>query len=838
MFRVKLKEGAAFVALTDRLPWAYFAQQGVVFLKFGGFQRTMRFRGDDAASMEPGELDAVMDRLHDALRRVRGQISMHIEARRVPSSAYPGDELSDRERRDQWPDPISFLFDEERRDAFESKGSHFETERYITFVWKCSRAVTRRARSLFFTGSVRSNRKEGGRELHEFIEASNTIKGMLDGVMKESDWLTDDETFDFLHKTVSTNQHRVEPSYGKARIDHDVADCRLAGGNSPMLGDCHMRVISIKNSPSTIPAALAALDTVPFEHRYTIRWMGMHYSDGMRYTEAQLRDWNMLGIAMIPMLISYILKSDKQKQSQAANAMAEDAALAVRAVRSDEITIGQTNLNVVVWDRDLDRLEAKVTMVSDILHRRGLITTSYGVASLATWLGTLPGQIYADLRRPVRTSVNLSHFAPYSSVWSGDRTVAHLTKITGKTAHPLIIATTDGSTPFRVNLHTQEDLSHTILFGPSGNGKTTLVNGIIAAFMRYPNAKVCVFTIKGGGDVITRMLGGVTYDVGSVEGDALGFQPLAHADEPNERAELLDFVLSLLKDQHIEIDTTVREQVTEAIGMIAGNLPHRRTLTLLSAYLPEPLKSAVKHYTLAGGTYGKLLDDDQDRVALSRIMNFDMTELLKKPGVAPHVLTHLFRYIERRVFTGDPVLLVVDEAWRFLGDALFTAKFEEWLRAARSKNVTVLFATQNMKDAFDGTIGKVLADSENVPNIILLPNRRARTEKGRRPYEQLGFNSADIDIVSRGTPKLQYYFTCPAGRRMFDYKLGPLGIVLCGSTSIRDVAKAKEIASRNPSDFRVAFLRERGLHAIANYVRADAGLPNDEPADDIAMAAE
>ena len=61
----------------------------------------------------------------------------------------------------------------------------------------------------------------------------------------------------------------------------------------------------------------------------------------------------MLGIAMVPMLIGYMLKSDRQKESQAANAMAEDAAEALYAARRDELTIGHANINVVVWDRDL-----------------------------------------------------------------------------------------------------------------------------------------------------------------------------------------------------------------------------------------------------------------------------------------------------------------------------------------------------------------------------------------------------------------------------------------------------------------------------------------------------
>lgn len=834
MFKVGLYNNTAVIALTERLPWAYFLQQGVVFLKFGGFSRTLRFRGGDAATMDSAELISVMERFHDALRRVRGQMSIHFEARRRPAPAYPGADLSDDERRAQFPDPVSFLFDEERRDAYDEEGAaYFETDRYITFTWKCSKAAMRRAQSWFVTGR-RSSGIDANRDLHDFLQQSQEVKGMLDDVMMECDWLDDDEIFEYLHSTVSTKNHPVKPSFGKARIDHDVADCRVVGGMSPMLGDCHMRVISVKNSPDTVPVALAALDGLPFEHRYTVRWMGMEHSEGLRHVERQLRDWNMLGIAMIPMLIAFLMKKDTQKENHTANAMKEDAQDAIQAVRADDLTVGHANINVVVWDENLTQLERKVQAVTDILNRQSLITTSYGVASLDTWLGTLPGHIYADMRRPVRTSVNLAHFAPYSSIWSGDKTNAHLTAKLGQAVRAMIIARTDGSTPFWVNLHTDGDLAHTLIFGPSGNGKTTLINGMIVAWRSVPKSKVVIFTIKGGGEVVTRMLGGVSYDVGKVSRGALGFQPLAHADDKNERVELQDWLLDLLAAQKIEATMAVKADLTQALELIAENPAHRRSLTHLTSYIKsEDVKAALRHYTLDGGIYGRLLDDDKDSIAVADIMNFDMTELLRKKAIAPHVLAHLFRYVERRIFTGDPVMLVVDEAWRFLGDALFAAKFEDWLRAARSKNVVVVFATQNMKDAFDGTMGKVLADRENVPNTILLPNDKARNDQNRPAYEKLGFHGRDIAIVSKAKKKKQYYFTCPKGRRLFDFKLGPFGQAVCATTDEDEVRAAKKIATENPERFRELFLESKGLHQAAAFIRMERS--GDQP---FAVAAE
>lgn len=829
MFDIAKHNGSAVVPLAERLPMAYFCAPGIVALKFGGFARTLRFRGGDADTMGAEELASVMRRLHEALRRTRGQLSMLLEGRRVPAAPYPGADLDDAARRALWPDPVSYLFDEERREAYDAAGARYESERFITFVWRCSRAATRQARGIF----VRNKRRHGvaaSQEMRDFVQACDTIKGMLDGVMKECAWLDDDGTFDYYHKTVSTNGHRVKPSYGKARIDHDIADCRLVGGNDPILGDHYFRTVTVKNCPDTLPAAMRELDTLPFEHRYTVRWIGLEHADGIRKIERQIQDWNMLGVAMVPMIISYLLKSGKQKESHFSNAMAEDAREALYAVRKDEVTVGYTNINVVVWDRDQAVLERNVERITGILHRLGLTTRSYGVAPLDTWLGTIPGHVHADPRRPLRTSLNLAHLMPYSSVWAGEKWNPWLN------GPPLLAATTDGATPFRVNLHHGSDLAHTLVFGPSGNGKTTLLNAMTVGWRRYPGSKVCMFTIKGGGDVVTRMLGGVAYEVGRIGADAIGFQPLADADDINGRDELLTWVLDLLRAQHVEIGTAVREEVKAALSDLAANPPERRTLTHLAGYVNTPeIKHALRHYALAGETYGHLLDDDRDRVAVSDVTCFDMTELLRKKEVMPHVLAHLFRYVERRIFGTGPVLLIVDEAWRFLGDSLFTARFDEWLRAARSRGVVVVFATQNMKDAFDDVIGKVLADAENVPNIILLPNDRALSQNGRKPYEKLGYNERDIAIVGNAEPKRQYFLTCPAGRRLFNLELGPLGYALCATTDNADVLAARKLAAQHPGEFPERFLDSRGLGGAADVVRLEKGAEGERP---VSLAAE
>src|SRR3954453_14422929 len=136
MFRHLLNVGRKRKLIHERLPWLDFIKPGVGGLKFEGLQRTAQFRGPDIASLDDSSLLNQMGRLNDALRRLRGSYSLHIEAQRVRVAEYPGDDLSEEQRRAVGPDPVSWMLDEERREAFHS-GQHFESLQYITFVYKC-----------------------------------------------------------------------------------------------------------------------------------------------------------------------------------------------------------------------------------------------------------------------------------------------------------------------------------------------------------------------------------------------------------------------------------------------------------------------------------------------------------------------------------------------------------------------------------------------------------------------------------------------------------------------------------------------------------------------------
>lgn len=168
-------------------------------------------------------------------------------------------------------------------------------------------------------------------------------------------------------------------------------------------------------------------------------------------------------------------------------------------------------------------------------------------------------------------------------------------------------------------------------------------------------------------------------------------------------------------------------------------------------------------------------------------------------------------------FTGRPTLLVLDEAWVFLDHPLFAARIREWLKVLRKKNVSVVFATQSLADIADSTIAPAIIES--CPQRILLPNDRAIEPQGQTVYVRFGLNARQIELVSRATPKRQYYLQSARGNRLFELGLGPIALALCGASDPDSQKRIDAVlAEKGQADFAATFLSQAGLDWAADLL--------------------
>ena len=219
----------------------------------------------------------------------------------------------------------------------------------------------------------------------------------------------------------------------------------------------------------------------------------------------------------------------------------------------DHCSFGDFTLTITVWDEDEQTATEKARAVQQVVDGVGLVSEIEDFNAVQAWMGSLPGHAYADVRRPLISSLNVCDLVPLSAVWSGPAQCAHLN------GPPLLVTRTKGSTPFRLSLH-QGDVGHTIIAGPTGAGKSTLLNLLACQWLRYPGARVYIFDKGASCRAMTLAMGGDFYDLGG-EGDEICFQPLAGIDDESELAWAQDWVADLLHREKAEVTPATKQEL-------------------------------------------------------------------------------------------------------------------------------------------------------------------------------------------------------------------------------------------------------------------------------------
>jgi type IV secretion system protein VirB4 len=493
----------------------------------------------------------------------------------------------------------------------------------------------------------------------------------------------------------------------------------------------------------------------------------------------------------------------------------------LEALGDDACGFGYLTLTVTLMDADARLVDEMARAVLAALNGQGFVARIEDFNAVEAWLGSLPGEVYADPRRPIVSTLNLSDLMPASAVWAGPIENAHLG------GPPLLLASTSGATPFRLVTHVG-DVGHTMIVGPTGAGKSALLSFMALQFFRYPAAQVIFFDKGRSARAATLCAGGAWASL-AADGDGadVALQPLADIDHEAERVWAADWIADVASISGVAVTPRGREEIWATLTAMAGSPRSQRTLTIFNSLLQDrEIAAALEPFTLAG-PHGRLLDAAQTRIAETRFACFEMEALMAAPSAVPVVLSALFHAIEAR-FDGRPTLLILDEAWLFLDAPRFAAKIREWLKVLRKRNVAVVFATQSLDDVARSTIASALIES--CPTQIFLPNPRAMEPASAGHYAGFGLNRRQLELIAFAPPKRTYYIRQPAGRRLIEIKLSRAALAVCGASSPEDQALIDATLARvGPSQFPAAFLKAKGLAHVDETLTA-FGAINDNDA--------
>lgn len=779
--------------LTDYLPWAALVAPGVVLNKDGSFQKTFRFRGPDLDSATRTELITITAQINNIFKRFSGGWAIFAEAQRVKSQKYP---------ESKFPDLVTLMIEEERKGFFIA-GNHYENNYYFTLLYLPPQEASDHFEKIIIQRDQEREKEAYTAHLKTFLTEVDRIYTLFKELMKETEPLNDEETLTYLHNCVSPKRHLVKVPEIPMYLDGILADTPLIGGMEPRLGNYQLRTISVLGFPgSSIPGILDNMNRLNFEYRWVTRFLPLDKIDALKEVNRYRKQWFAKRKGVMTLVRETVSQNESAMVDSDALNKSLDADAASQELGNDLVSYGYFTATVIIWDEDALFAEKKVRAVEKTINSLGFTVVAETLNAVEAWLGSLPGLCRANVRRPLFSSLNLAHIFPLSAIWAGPVINKHLN------APVLMHTQTPDSTPFRLNLHVG-DVGHTMIVGPTGAGKSVLLSTLAAQFRRYPTCQVYFFDKGGSCRVLTAGVGGDFYDLADEAEGALSFQPLANIDEENERTWASEWIYEVLRAENVEITPDVKKSVWTALCSLATSPKDQRTITGLTLIIQDMnLRQALQPITL-NGAFGRLFDADSDNLDYGDWQCFEMEKLMNSPAAVAPTLSYLFHKLEQR-FTGVPTLMILDECWLFLDNPIFAAKIREWLKVLRKANVSVVFATQSLRDVENSPVAPAIIDS--CLTKMYLPNSNANDDRTAVTYRAFGLNDREIEIISMATAKRQYYYKSVYGSRLFELALGPVALAYCAASSKEDQRMVKQILAENgQKNFNEEWLRHKKL---------------------------
>ena len=389
---------------------------------------------------------------------------------------------------------------------------------------------------------------------------------------------------------------------------------------------------------------------------------------------------------------------------------------ALDMAQSGHVAFGSHHFTVMCFEDNLEKLEDVVSMVLAELVNVGINPIREKLILEQCFWAQLPANFSYIGRKSEISTMNLAGFASLHNYPTG--------KISGNHwGDAVTVFHTSSGTPYYFNFHLR-DVGHTTIIGPTGAGKTVLMNFLCAQAQKF-NCRMFFFDKDRGAEIFIKAMGG-SYNI--IEpGERCNFNPLQLPDTMENRNFIGEWLKSLVTVNDEPFTAEDMGRINEAV---VGNYKIAKKDRILRNI--APFFGIEGPGTLAGrlrmwhsdGQYAGIFDNSNDTVDFneSSFFGFEMGEVLSNKATLAPVLLYLFHKINMSL-DGTPTIIVLDEAWALIDNRIFASKIKDWLKVLRKLNAMVVFATQSVEDATNSSISDTLVQQTSTQ--IFLPNPKA-----------------------------------------------------------------------------------------------------------------
>lgn len=360
----------------------------------------------------------------------------------------------------------------------------------------------------------------------------------------------------------------------------------------------------------------------------------------------------------------------------------------------DSQTLNEYAMSIILYGDSKDELKFGQEEVERICRIHNVTPVREGWSAQAVFFNQFPTydvypRTYLYMSRVIACSVMIDKPSEgrQKSDW-GPVPLAYFRTITG--------------TPYAFQFHVTEEpyaVAHTVLIGPTGQGKTTFFSFIAGQAMRIPDLRTYFFDRNNGAKVFALMNGCpyVKFDGGP---ESVSLNPLMMNDTPDNRT----FLRGWLKNITGCDDAISEAEIARAVTTSFDYLPKENRLIrnlYKACFAPNGQMRRELNRWIDPEQYGRVFNSPVDNLDLSRrYVAFDFTNIFTdaNKSLTPAIISYIMQRIDEFATNlGIPSMIMIDETAPMLEHPMFRSVFVKGLQEGRKKREAYLCAFQQPK---------------------------------------------------------------------------------------------------------------------------------------------
>lgn len=698
--------------MAKHIPWTHLADKHTVATKDGMLMQTLLVNGhcfETADQSETNQLKHLRETLFRSIASPDVAIYHHIVRRKI--KAYPSGIIEN-----EFCDNLDQAYNDEL-----DHRTMFTNEQYVTVVLRPTKGTQGLIEEMYYsvTSLFKKRDEKAYRDLSEALKRINDVTTKVErtlhgyglrklGLVEVGTGTYYSDQLSFYQFLVSGEMLPVQVAL--TPLDEYICNKQILIGHETLemrgvTEDKTRRagLLSIKTySHETSPSALDLLLTVQAEFvvSQSMTFMGANQSR------------------------EHIIRVMRQyaNTEEGSESILDDLGIALAEVTNGETLLGNHHMTIMGFGENNTALRDVLGDLSDCLSKQGIIATRESIGLQGAFLAQLPGNMDYIARKAPITTKNFSSFMSLHTFPSG--------AINGSCwGEAVSVLETTSGTPYWFSFH-DADVGNFTAIGPTGAGKTALVNFLIAQSQRV-NPRTVLFDKDRGSEIFVRAVDGDYLVVKN--GVPTGFNPLQIEDSPENRAFLRDWIRLLAStDTDLKPTPAVNAIIKDSIDAIYDLPKSDRNLgNLCKLYAGFEDQDGTSLFERMIRWHGQgesawLFDNLEDTLELNaKTIGFDLTTILDDSTHRTPWLFYVFHRLQQLI-DKERTMVIVDEGWKALNDPIFREVLKDLFKTIRKREGLVGFATQDVADIANSSIASTIIGQCRTQ--IFLPDPKARRE--------------------------------------------------------------------------------------------------------------